>query len=167
MEIGFSLGSNLGDRLALLRAARDRVLAVRGTAFAAQSPVYETLPVGVLPDYEEMMYYNAVVLVNSAAPASEWLASLSAIERDLGRVRTADRNAPRTIDVDVIYAGEKMVDGDGLIVPHPRWADRRFVLEPLCDVRPDLVLPGATGPVKTLLKELVSEEQVTVVHKEW
>lgn len=154
IESGFSLGSNLGDRLAWLRAARDALAATPGARILAQSPVYETEPVGVKPEHQGLKYLNAVVLVESPFSAPEWMDALSGIEAALGRVRGPDRYAPRTIDVDLLYCGDAWIDRGGLTVPHPRWAQRRFVVQPLADVRPALRLPGAAAAAATILEGL-------------
>jgi len=153
-EAGFSLGSNLGDRLAFLSGARDALAAVPGARLAAQSPVYETEPVGVKDEHRALKYLNAVVVVAAPLDARAWLAALSRIETALGRVRGPDRYAPRTIDVDLLYCGDEWIDRGGLSVPHPRWAQRRFVVQPLADVRPALRLPGAPGTVAAILATL-------------
>ena len=168
VEAGFSLGSNLGDRLGYLRAARDRLAAAPGARLAAQSPVYETEPVGVKPEFRHLKYLNAVVIVVSDLDAAAWLERLDAIERDLGRVRTDDRFAPRTADIDLIYRGDSAIDGGGLVVPHPRWMQRRFVVQPLADVRPGLVLPGAGRSVREVLAALTdAPESVGLFAREW
>ena len=167
MELGFSLGGNLGDRLAYMQAARDALIAVEGSEFLSQSPIYETSPVGVREVYKELLYYNAVVVLSSPLSMDQWALELARIEEQLGRERTEDKNAPRTIDVDLIYADHLFIDSGGLIVPHPRWASRRFVLQPLADVRPDLRLPGESEPVKHLLRHLPQEETIEKRVTEW
>ncbi len=154
MEAGFSLGSNLGDRLAFLRSARDALAAVPGVRLAAQSPVYETEPVGVKPEHRALKYLNSVVIVAGTLDARAWLAELARIETALGRVRGPDRYAPRTIDIDLLYCGDEWIDRGGLTVPHPRWAKRRFVVQPLADIRPALRLPGTPGTVADILATL-------------
>ncbi|WP_322760680.1 2-amino-4-hydroxy-6-hydroxymethyldihydropteridine diphosphokinase [Frankia sp. Cr2] len=126
-----ALGSNLGDRLALLRAAVWRLRAV------AVSEVYETTPVGG-PDQDN--YLNAVVLV-PAAPARALLAAARAAEAAAARVRTV-RWGPRSLDVDVIACGELVSDDPEILIPHPRAHIRAFVCVPWLDVDPDAVLPG-------------------------
>ncbi len=154
MEVGLSLGSNLGDRLANLRAARDAIAALDGVRLTAASPVYETEPVGVRPRYRELAYLNAVIVVVADQPIDALSERLHAIEDGLGRVRGSDRYAPRTIDIDVLYADAVRVARDDLTLPHPRWAARRFVVQPLADVRPALVLPGERRCVADLLAAL-------------
>lgn len=162
MEIGLSLGSNLGDRLANLRAARDGVCRLPGVALVAQAPVYETEPVGVKPEYAHLKFLNTVLILLSERPAAELQRAFAEMEVSLGRVRGADRFAPRGIDIDVLFAGDLWMETDQLTLPHPRWARRRFVVQPLADVRPDLVLPGADRPVREVLAGLPPGEDVAI-----
>jgi 2-amino-4-hydroxy-6-hydroxymethyldihydropteridine diphosphokinase len=157
-ESAFSLGSNLGDRLGFLREARRRLEALPGVRGLAHSPVYETEPVGVKPEHRHLAYLNAVVVVESELGAGDWRAHMAGIEAALGRVRGEDRYAPREIDVDLIYHGADVLDGGGLMVPHPRWAARLFVVRPLTDLRPDLVLPGAERPLRAVCADLEHAE---------
>ncbi len=166
MDVGFSLGSNRGNRLARLREAKRRILDTPDVALVAQSPLYETEPVGVAPEHAHLQFFNAVLIVESERGPAEWLDLLREIEYAMGRRRGDDRNAPRPIDVDIIYAGTECIDRGGLVVPHPRWAQRRFVVQPLADVRPDLVLPGAGKPVRAILGELTGEH-VTEILRDW
>lgn len=154
IEIGFSLGSNIEDRRQHLVHAKERILAEPYARFLAQSSLYETEPVDVLDEHRDHPFLNAVLVIQSEWPVEPWLAKLHEIECALGRVRTEDRNAPRTVDVDILYAGQTCIDSGGLVVPHPRWAARRFVVQPLADVRPDLELPHAGRSVKQILAQL-------------
>jgi 2-amino-4-hydroxy-6-hydroxymethyldihydropteridine diphosphokinase len=139
------LGSNLGDREENVRAALER-LSELGPLRA--STVRETDPVGLT---EQPMFLNAVAEVRTDLPARELLASLLAIERDLGRDRTVEQRwGPRTIDLDLLLYGGDVIDEPGLTVPHPRLAERLFVLEPLHELAPDLVLPDGRR-IKDLL----------------
>ncbi len=153
-EAGFSLGSNLGDRLAMLRAARAALATVAGRPPTAVSPVYETEPVGVTPEHAHLTFLNAVVVFEAGLDARAWLREIAKIETRLGRVRSADRNAPRPVDIDLLYCGGELVDDGGVVVPHPRWAERLFVLRPLADVRAGLRLPGAERAVGDALAAL-------------
>lgn len=85
----------------------------------------------------------------------------------MGRVRTGDRNAPRIIDIDILYAGDFIVHEPGLVLPHPRWAEREFVVQPLADVRPDLVLPGTGSKVREVLEAVKGTGGVVRVGGEW
>ncbi len=167
MEIGFSLGSNMHNRKRLLMQAKTLLLSAPRTQFVDQSPIYETTPVDVKPEYQDMAYLNSVVIVESKLPLESWLSYIGKIEINLGRERSDDRNAPRPIDIDIIYAGEQIIDGGGLEVPHPRWAERRFVVHPLCDVRPELVLPEAHQSVSSILGTLPQDEGLSVFDERW
>jgi len=144
------LGSNLGDRAAHLRdavAALPR-LAGAGTEVVATSPVYQTAPVG---GPEQGPFLNLVVELRTDLDARGLLAVCAALEAAAARVR-AERWGPRTLDVDVLWVEGETVDEPDLQVPHPRMAERRFVLAPLADLAPDLVDPeglaAAVGEVE-------------------
>jgi 2-amino-4-hydroxy-6-hydroxymethyldihydropteridine diphosphokinase len=159
MEIGLSIGSNLGDRAANLHAIRS-ALAAADIEITAQSPIYETEPVNVPAEFADKPFLNAVIIVESDSSPAELAARFRAIEQDLGRTRTPDRNMPRPADIDIIYAGQLQLDAPGLVIPHPRWRERRFVVRPLADIRPDLVLPGETRTVAEILLSLPETPKV-------
>jgi 2-amino-4-hydroxy-6-hydroxymethyldihydropteridine diphosphokinase len=159
MEIGLSLGSNLGDRLAILRDAVTRISQLPNIQLVATAPLYETDPVDTLAEHAHLRYLNTVVIIE--APDNIALRSLSdklhSIETSLGRVRSSDRNAPRTLDIDILYAGS-IEQADGILdLPHPRWKQRRFVVQPLSDVRPTLRLPREKHTVADILATLPPE----------
>src|SRR5262245_42759613 len=154
-----ALGSNLGDRDRHLRAAVDALRALRGVRDVVASRVYETDPVG---PGEQRAYLNAVVRVSTDLAPRDLLDRLLEIERSEGRARGPVRNAPRTLDLDLLLYGGRQIDEPGLIVPHPRMAQRAFVLEPLCDLAPDLVIPGASAPVSALAAEVRDADAVRV-----
>ena len=133
-----ALGSNLGDRLANLRAGLKLLAADGEIRVTAVSPVYETAPVGG-PDQPD--YLNAVVVGRTALSAGAVLARAQAAEHALGRVR-AQRWGPRTLDVDVISVGDERSDDPELTLPHPRARERAFVLMPWLDADPAATLPG-------------------------
>lgn len=166
IEIGFSLGSNLGESIDHLREAKRRILACPDTEWRAQSRLYETEPVGVKPEYAHLTFINAVLIVATPHAATQWLEWLQAIEATMGRRRGDDRNAPRAIDVDILFAGADCIDSGGLVVPHPRWAKRRFVVEPLAEIRPGLVLPGA-GQTVAAIAAALEGEAVKSLTVEW
>ena len=169
MEAGLCLGANLGDRVATFRAARGCIrVEWPGARLLAQSPLYETEPVGVKPEYQHLKFLNAVLVLDIDFDLAELHRRTAALEQALGRARDpADRFAPRTLDVDILYAGGVVTETDQLKVPHPRWARRRFVVQPLCDVRPDLVLPGFAQPVREILAALPAGEAVTLLQRDW
>jgi 2-amino-4-hydroxy-6-hydroxymethyldihydropteridine diphosphokinase len=126
MEYALSLGSNLGNRLEQLKAAKYAVLQLPKNSFCHQSSVYETAPVGVRDQYKDIAYLNAVLIINTDNSPESMLGSIHLIESQMGRIRTEDRFAPRPIDIDILYAGKTMSDCDDLTIPHPRWAERRL-----------------------------------------
>lgn len=166
-ETGFCLGSNMGGRLRLLSQAKTLILLEPQVSFIDQSPVYETEPVGVKPEYNSMKFLNAVLLIQSPYTAEEWLTKIKKIETTLQRVRTEDCNAPRTIDIDILFSGNQVIDSDLLQVPHARWAERRFVVQPLADVRPELVLPGTKSPVLKILAQMDGKNDVRLFAEKW
>jgi 2-amino-4-hydroxy-6-hydroxymethyldihydropteridine diphosphokinase len=161
MECGLSLGTNLGDRLGNMAGAAERLAALAGMRVTARSHIYETEPVEVKAIYREMAYLNAVVVVEWQGDLSALSAAVHGVEAVMGRVRGEDRNAPRPIDIDILYADDVMLDDDDLTLPHPRWSERRFVVQPLADVRPSLCIPGQNRTVAAILAAL---PEVPTVH---
>ena len=153
MRAGIALGSNLGDRLANLRAACGHLLASSVVSEPVRySRVYETEPVGTASDAGAFL--NAVVEVEFEGHPLTLLDELQAIESRMGRPSKRPRNASRTIDLDILYAGNLALSNDEIVIPHPRLHVRRFVLQPLCDLRPELVLPGLQRSVAELFASL-------------
>jgi 2-amino-4-hydroxy-6-hydroxymethyldihydropteridine diphosphokinase len=167
MEVGLSLGSNIGSRLDNLKEARRRILAISGMKLVAQSPVYETEPVGVKPEYQRLEFLNAVLIIDSPCAARECYNLLRKIEEDMGRLRGPDRYSPRLIDIDMIYIDNLSIESGGLVIPHPRWAERRFVVQPLADIRPELILSGANKTVARILAALPRKENVALLTRTW
>jgi len=130
------LGSNLGDRQAALEEALHRLGAL-GFRTTQRSSTWQTEPVGGPP---QGWFLNAVAAGETSLDPEELLQACLATEREMGRVR-AERNGPRVIDVDILLFGEERREGPGLVVPHPRLHERRFVLEPLCEIAPGLRHP--------------------------
>jgi 2-amino-4-hydroxy-6-hydroxymethyldihydropteridine diphosphokinase len=148
------LGGNLGDPIATLREALALVAQLPGVELDAVSSAYESAPVGL---EQQPPFVNAAARVVTAAPLAELLAGLLGIERRLGRVRTV-RYGPRTCDLDILLAGDEIVQEPGLTVPHPRLAERRFALAPLVELEPALALPG--GPLLSSLLAAVGDQAV-------
>ena len=167
MEVGLSLGSNISSRLDNLKEAKRRILAMPGARLLAQSPVYETEPVGVKPEYQHLDFLNAILILDGPCSAHECFDHLHQIEDEMGRHRGLDRFAPRAIDIDMIYVDDERIESGSLVIPHPHWKERRFVLQPLADVRPNLLIPGADKPVKEILAALPQAEEVTLFAREW
>jgi len=144
------LGSNLGDREALLGRARSLLAGLRGTTLSARSRVYVTAPVG---GPEQGDFLNQVVELRTSLSPNELLAATRSVESALGRERR-EKWGPRAIDVDILwYDGFSVADGE-LVVPHPRMEDRRFVLEPLSELAPDLLLPSGRTVTDALCRVL-------------
>jgi 2-amino-4-hydroxy-6-hydroxymethyldihydropteridine diphosphokinase len=143
-----AIGSNLGDRLTNLQGALDALADTPEVWLTAVSPVYETEPVDAPAGSKEFL--NAVVLVDTTLSARTLLDRALAIEDAYGRERGPERNAPRTLDVDLILVGDRRADDDRLVLPHPKAHERAFVLAPWHDVDPDAEIPQV-GTVADLL----------------
>jgi 2-amino-4-hydroxy-6-hydroxymethyldihydropteridine diphosphokinase len=153
-----SLGSNIGDREANLRAAVER-LSAAGVQVLRVSPIYETEPV----DYTEQRWFlNLVVEAETALFPRQLLAATSRIERDLGRIRAVPKG-PRTIDIDILLYAQSAVHSPDLEIPHPRMAERRFVLAPLADLAPALRHPVSRKTVRELL-DAAPPQTVRLLH---
>jgi 2-amino-4-hydroxy-6-hydroxymethyldihydropteridine diphosphokinase len=147
-----ALGANLGDPVATVRTAFAALARIAGARLVASSSLYRTAPVG-LRDQPDFINAVAALEVDGAVlPAPTFLAALFAIEAEFGRIRTPGsiRNAPRTLDLDLLLFGDARSDDPALILPHPRLAERAFVLAPLAEVAPDLEIAGI-GHVADLL----------------
>ena len=145
------LGANLGDARATLEQAFDALAQLPGTIRLRRSPVYRSAPV----DSSGPDYLNAVAAFETSLDAQSLLAQLQSIEAGHGRERP-DRNAPRTLDLDLLLYGNAVIDTPTLTVPHPRLHERAFVLRPLADLAPDLVVPGR-GTLATLLPAVAGQ----------
>jgi 2-amino-4-hydroxy-6-hydroxymethyldihydropteridine diphosphokinase len=156
-RIGIALGSNLGNRLANLQAAKEALkkIASIGEMFLC-APVYQTEPLLCPPG--SPVFYNTVIEISFEGDAFELLAKTQALEKELGRVGNAVRNAPRVIDIDLLYYGDEVVDTEELVLPHPRISERRFVLQPLADICGERVLPGSMLSIRERLSVLESLE---------
>jgi 2-amino-4-hydroxy-6-hydroxymethyldihydropteridine diphosphokinase len=141
-----ALGSNLADPLVQVRQALVELDSIPGTRVTARSSFYRTSPVGLL---EQPDFINAVASVRTTLKPQALLAALLAIENRHGRRRSM-RNAPRTLDLDLLLFGEQILGQDGLTLPHPRLQERAFVLAPLAEIAPDAMVPGR-GRVQDLL----------------
>ncbi|NOY00051.1 MAG: 2-amino-4-hydroxy-6-hydroxymethyldihydropteridine diphosphokinase [Verrucomicrobia bacterium] len=157
MKYGIGLGSNIGNRLQNLQraAASVRKISIDHSP-ALSSSAYLTEPV----DCEEntSSFYNMTIELEIEISPLDLLSRLREIEGKLGRPTQRQRNTPRTIDLDILYAGDLVINSDELTIPHPRLSQRRFVLQPLAEIRPNLILPGHHQDIITLLAELDSEE---------
>ncbi len=144
------LGANLGEREETLRRALELIAQTAGTAVVAVSSFRETDPVGYL---DQPRFLNAAAELETSLTPRGLLVALLAVERELGRTREGPRFGPRTVDLDLLLYGAVLLDDPGLTLPHPRLHERRFALEPLLELDPELVVPGR-GRVADLLAEL-------------
>lgn len=147
-----ALGSNLGERFASLQGAVDALADTPDFFVTGVSPVYETEPVDS-PEADSPKFLNAIVLADTTLPAARLMERALAVEDAFDRERSEVRNAPRTLDVDLIVVGDRRADDDFLRLPHPRAHERAFVLQPWHDLEPDAVFPER-GSIAELLAEL-------------
>jgi 2-amino-4-hydroxy-6-hydroxymethyldihydropteridine diphosphokinase len=153
-----ALGSNLGKRQAALRAAAERLRALPHSHVLALATFRQTLPVDAPAG--SPAFLNSALTLGTELSAEQLLSCLLEIERDLGRVRDdASRNAPRTIDLDLLLHGSSVADSSALTLPHPRMHERLFVLEPLAEIGPELVHPILHKTVREMLEALRASHQ--------
>ncbi len=158
MRCFVGLGSNLGDREAELRDALARLAAAPGVAVVAVSRLYETEPVGP----PQGAYLNAAAALDTVLSPRALLGTLLAIEREAGRVRSGRPDEPRTLDLDLLLFGAESLDEPGLVVPHPRLAERAFVLEPLAELAGELRHPRLGASIAELAARVRSPRAVRV-----
>ena len=166
MRTAVALGSNIGDRLENLREARRQIIelaSVRPPLVSAG--IYETEPVDCEPGASKFL--NTVIEFDFEGDPVQLLEQLVRIEQSLGRKRDHPKNVSRTIDIDLLYCGDRQIDNEQLQLPHPRMHLRKFVIQPLADFHPDLVLPGRTRTVRELLAELKEPGEVVRVANNW
>ena len=166
MRTAVALGSNIGDRFENLRAARNSILglaSIKPPIFS--SAIYETEPVRCEPGAGKFL--NAIVEFEYEADPARLLEQLIQIEEALGRKRDHPQNVSRIIDVDLLYCGEQRIDDERLQLPHPRLHLREFVLRPLADIRPDLLLPSQKKSIRELLAEVEQSGEVIRFATEW
>ncbi len=150
------LGANLGDAVTTIQAACEAIARLTQTTETARSQLYRSAPI----DSSGPDYINAVMAVRTRLGAAELLSQLQAIEREHGRERPY-RNAPRSLDLDLLLYGDDVIELPQLRVPHPRMHERAFVLRPLADIAPSLSIPGR-GALAPLLAR-VADQRVTPV----
>jgi 2-amino-4-hydroxy-6-hydroxymethyldihydropteridine diphosphokinase len=166
MRTAVALGSNLGDRLENLRAARRRIFDLTGVQPPVlSSAIYETDPVDCEPGAQKFL--NAVLEFDYESDPLSLLENLANIESALGRPRTHARNVSRIIDLDLLYVGDLRIEDQELQLPHPRIHLRKFVLQPLANIRPELILPGQTKTVRELLAQLDDSCNVVRLTNDW
>ena len=166
MRTGVALGSNLGDRMENLRAARKQIVDLADVAPPIlSSAIYETDPIGCEPGARKFL--NAVLEFDYDGDPVELLTELRRIEESLGRARNHLRNVSRKIDIDLLYCGNLKIDTEQLQLPHPRMHLRKFVLQPLARIRPEMLIPNQTKTVRELLAQLGESAKVMRLSDDW
>ena len=155
-----ALGSNLGDPKLNVMSAAAEIDKLPASKVNALSPLYETSPVGVT---DQPQFCNAVLQLKTRLSPFELLKCLQQIETGVFKRSRTLRWGPRTIDLDLLLYGCDVIDDEALLVPHPRMAERRFVLQPLCDISPNLVHPVLLRTISELLDSLQSDEILKMV----
>jgi len=155
----FSMGSNLGDRKENLARAM-AILEERTGSRVSRSPVYRTEPWGYQSDHH---YYNCCLAFPTELSPRILLRILQQVEKDLGRMRAGNEFSDRIIDIDLLLLGQTVINEPGLVVPHPRLAQRRFVLQPLADIAPAVVHPVLGQSISELLADCPDQSEVTPV----
>ena len=166
MKTAVALGSNLGDRLENLRAARRQVIEldwIRPPVVSAG--IYETEPVDCEPGASKFL--NTVIEFDFEGDPVQLLEQFARIEESLGRKRDHPKNVSRRIDIDLLYCGDQQIDNERLQLPHPRMHLRKFVLQPLADIRSELLLPDQRKTVQELLTESDESGEVVRLMNDW
>jgi 2-amino-4-hydroxy-6-hydroxymethyldihydropteridine diphosphokinase len=166
MKTAVALGSNLGDRLENLRAARRQIIElnwIRPPVLSAG--IYETEPVDCEPGASKFL--NTVIEFDFEGDPVQLLEQLARIEESLGRKRDHPKNVSRRIDIDLLYCGDQQIDNERLQLPHPRMHLRKFVLQPLADIRSELLLPDQRKTVQELLTESDESGEVVRLMNDW
>jgi len=166
MRTGVALGSNLGDRLENLRAARRQIIEladVRPPVLSAG--IYETEPVDCEPGASKFL--NTVIEFDFEGDPVQLLEQLVRIEESLGRKADHPKNVSRRIDIDLLYCGDRQIDNERLQLPHPQMHLRKFVLQPLADIRPELLLPDQRKTVQEFLTESDESKEVVRLMNDW
>ena len=166
MRTAVALGSNLGDRLENLRAARRAILDLSNVKPPIlSSAIYETDPVDCEPGANKFL--NAVIEFDYDRDPPSLLEELIRIEKALGRKRDHPKNVSRTIDIDMLYYDQRIIEDERLQLPHPRMHLRKFVLQPLANIRPGFILPGQTQTVDELASKVQNSGEVVPFMDEW
>lgn len=152
------LGSNIGDSKCMIERALGAIEGKGLGEVVVTSSLYLTEPVG---DKDQPWFINAVAIIEAECEPASFLDELKKIELELGRKRENERKyGPRTIDLDIIFVDNQIIEEEGLKVPHPRMPERRFVLEPLAEIDPDFRHPVLKKTIKELLVELKDSHKV-------
>jgi 2-amino-4-hydroxy-6-hydroxymethyldihydropteridine diphosphokinase len=157
-SVVLSLGSNVGDRAANLTGAISQLLELPGT-LAKKSSVYETAPWG---NTDQRSFFNQVVEIETMLEADDLMKAILEIEKRMGRTRNK-KWEPRVIDIDILFFNDVRLNSKGLVIPHPRLHERRFVLEPMCEILPGRIHPVFNKTVSSLLEELHDKGEVSLM----
>ena len=155
-----ALGSNLGNSAAILRAAFLSLQSVSSTTIR-QSSLWQTTPIDCPPGSPLFINAAAAITPLPGETPESLLAKLQALEKEFGRQPKTVLNEPRPLDLDLIAFGDEVRQTPALVLPHPRAHQRRFVLEPLAEIAPHVVLPGQSRTIAELLASIASSEEVT------
>lgn len=147
-EVYLILGSNLGEKENIIEKAED-LITIRAGLVKATSSIYETEPWGTI---EPLSYLNAVIRIETELDPFSLLEVLLQIEKELGRKRNGIKNQPRTIDIDILFFNEEIINHKDLVIPHERLQYRNFVLIPLAEIAPDFIHPVLKVSVMNLLE---------------
>lgn len=154
-----AVGSNIGDKMANCQKGIDDVIKDTGATLIGQSPFYKTEPVG----YEDQDWFiNGVFCIQTDLEPKDLLEKTQAIQTKAGRKEDMIRNGPRILDLDILLFDDRIINSRYLTVPHPRMHQRRFVLQPFCDISPDIIHPIFKKDMKTLLKDLPANTQQVI-----
>ena len=166
-RVGIALGANLGQRLTNIRVARDMLRGlVDPESLYLQAPIYQSQPVNCASNAPD--FFNTVIEIDYMGEPYDLLRMTQGVEFRLGREAVYEPNSPRVIDVDILYFGNGVIREEILTIPHPRLLSRRFVLQPLNDIRPNLILPGDTATISEHHRYLDSDEPpLTLVQSVW
>jgi 2-amino-4-hydroxy-6-hydroxymethyldihydropteridine diphosphokinase len=146
-----SIGSNLGDKIFNCQKGIEAVVSLEGIRLVGQSPFYRTEPVG----FEDQDWFiNGVFFIETRLGPEELLQQLKNIQEKAGRAKSIIRNGPRILDLDILLFDDRVVNSGNLVIPHPRMHERRFVLQPFCDISPEVVHPVLKKDMQTLLRML-------------
>jgi 2-amino-4-hydroxy-6-hydroxymethyldihydropteridine diphosphokinase len=154
------IGGNIGDRLGFMAGAKEK-LKQNGIELIRQSSIYETAAWGIT---DQPSFLNQVLEIATSLTPDQLLSELLTIEQELGRIR-AEKNGARTIDIDILYFGSKIIAKPGLSIPHDRISIRRFVLVPLVELIPDFIDPKTCKTILEMLNDCPDTLEVTVYEK--
>ena len=152
-----SLGSNIAPRFETLQAAISSLYSLLGSDVESVSTIYETEAVA---SYSQADYLNCAIHIKTELTPEALITSCRKIEFSNGRPLNRNKSAPRTLDIDIIFYGDRIINSDKLVVPHPRYADRRFVLEPLAEIAPDYICPDTGTTVADTLDQCTDRSRV-------